>query len=95
MPATDNFAERNAAVDQSARDASNGGVGALSKVTTGVYVGGTGTLVVTMASGNEAIFYDVPAGTFLPIQISEVLSAAAGSPSVSTTVTKLTFLYAE
>ena len=69
------------------------------EVTRGVYVGGNGNLSVCMvdsevvsgdsaatAQGVDVIFYNVPAGTVLPIQVVRVLSTG-------TTATNLLALY--
>lgn len=42
------------------------------KTTRSVWVGSTGNLVVTMTSGNSATFNNVPNGTWLPIQVTQV-----------------------
>lgn len=44
----------------------------LTDVTRWVFVGGTGNLVVIMADGTTVTFTAVPAGTLLPIRISQV-----------------------
>jgi D-aminopeptidase len=50
--------------------------------TSGLFVGGAGNVVVTMASGDEVTFQDVVAGTVLPIECVQVKAA--------TTATKIT-----
>lgn len=48
--------------------------------TKGLYVGGTGAVVVTMNSGATPItFAAVPAGAILPIQVTKVLNATAAT----------------
>lgn len=68
-------------------------VGELANVTRAIYVGGTGNLVVTLQDGSEAIFYDIPAGTLLPIRATEILSGSVGSPSITTTANKMLALW--
>lgn len=46
----------------------------LTYISRGVYVGGAGDLDVIMADGSEVVFKAVPAGTLLPIQISQLMS---------------------
>lgn len=46
----------------------------LDVMTRAIYVGGAGNLVVTMADNVDATFYNVLAGTVLPIQIKRVKS---------------------
>ena len=49
-------------------------------VTRGLYVGGAGNVVVTMAEqGTNITFVDVPAGTFMPIQVRLVMAATSAS----------------
>ena len=47
--------------------------------TRAVYVGGTGDLVVTMASGVDCTFSSVPAGTLLPISIIALKAATTAT----------------
>lgn len=55
-------------------------------VTRGLYVGGAGDVVVTMAEqGTNITFVGVPAGTFMPIQVRLVMAA--------TTATSILALY--
>lgn len=54
--------------------------------TRGLYVGGSGNVRVKMADGADVIFYSVPAGTVLPIQIDRVYST-------NTTATLMTALF--
>lgn len=44
-------------------------------ITKAIYVGGTGDLTVTMASGNDVTFTAVPAGFLLNIRVQKVLAA--------------------
>jgi hypothetical protein len=53
--------------------------------TRAIYVGVTGNINVRMASGNEALFSNVPVGVF-PIQVDKVLST-------STTATTMIAMY--
>lgn len=46
----------------------------LADITRGIYVGGTGAVVVEFVSGRTATFPAVPVGTILPIQAVRVLS---------------------
>ena len=39
-----------------------------------LYVGGAGDVAVTMVSGDVVTFSAVPAGSFLPIQVTKVMS---------------------
>lgn len=43
-----------------------------SNTTRGIYVGGTGNMIVTMADGQEVTFATIPAGTLLPIRAASV-----------------------
>jgi len=53
-------------------------------VTRGLYVGATGDLVVTMAEqGSSITFANVPAGSFLPLQVRLVMSATTSSDIVA------------
>lgn len=44
-------------------------------LTKAIYVGGTGDLVVTMASGNVVTFTGVPAGFLLNLRVQKVMAA--------------------
>ena len=47
-----------------------------------LYVGiATSPLTVVMESGNSATFYNVPAGTFMPILVTEVTTATGATTS--------------
>lgn len=48
---------------------------ALSDVSRALYVGGTGTLTAVMQDGSTVEFQGIPAGTILPICVSEVNSS--------------------
>jgi hypothetical protein len=52
-------------------------------ITKAIYVGGTGDLVVTMASGNDVTFVDVPAGFLLNLRVQKVLAATDASQIVA------------
>jgi hypothetical protein len=56
------------------------GVGILSPPLVGLYVGGTGSVVVRM-TGNQAVvtFLAVPAGTFLPISVDQVQAGSTAT----------------
>jgi hypothetical protein len=49
------------------------------RTTRALYVGGAGTIVVTMNSGQEATFAGVLAGTILPIQVIQVKDATSAT----------------
>ncbi len=55
---------------------------ALAYPTTGIYVGGTGSLTVTMKSGVEATFTAIPTGTLLPIEVSNVKSTGTTATNI-------------
>ena len=48
--------------------------GSLSHLTRALYVGVTGNLALRMQSGATVTLMDVPAGTFLPLRVEQVLS---------------------
>jgi hypothetical protein len=48
------------------------------RTTRGIYVGGGGTLVVTML-GVDSTFINVPSGTILPIQVQKVKLATTAT----------------
>lgn len=48
-----------------------------------VYVGGTGSLIVVMRGGQEVTLADVPAGTLLPIRITELKSSSTATSVVA------------
>jgi len=50
-------------------------------VTKCVWIGGTGSPVFTMASGNSVTFASVPNGTWLPIRVTN-FTAAGGATGV-------------
>lgn len=58
----------------------------LAQTTRAVWVGGTGDLAVTYADGSSDILQSVPAGTLLPIRVTQV-------KSTGTTATKISGLY--
>jgi len=51
--------------------------------TKGLYIGGTGAVTVTMASGNDVAFAAVPAGTVLPIRVIKVKDATVATNIVA------------
>ena len=59
----------------------------------GLYVGTGGDLVVTMADGQEVVFYSVPAGTILPIRVSHIRASTVGSPTAATTASEIVVLW--
>lgn len=48
-----------------------------------IYVGGTGTLVVTTIDGEDVTFAAVPAGTVLPVQVIKVKAASTATSLVA------------
>lgn len=52
-------------------------------ITKAIYVGGTGNLVVTMASGNDVTFTAVPAGFLLNIRVQKVLAATGATQVIA------------
>lgn len=53
-------------------------------VTRSLYIGTTGDVSVTMADGNPTIvFKNVPSGSVLPIQVSQVLNATTAADIVA------------
>jgi hypothetical protein len=50
--------------------------------TRSVWVGGTGDITVTMLSGNTALFSSVPAGTWMPIQITKLQATGTTATNV-------------
>lgn len=46
----------------------------LDDVTRSIYIGGTGNLAVTMLGGGIVLFSAIPAGTVLPIRVSQIRS---------------------
>lgn len=53
-------------------------------VTRGLYIGGVGDVVVTMAEqGTSITFSSVPAGTFLPLQVRLVMAATSATNIVA------------
>lgn len=70
------------------------GATALTNITTGIYIGGDGDLVVQMADGTELYFIGLNAGTLLPIRANKVLTSTSDSPATATTsATNLVGLY--
>lgn len=70
-----------------------GGAAAITKSDTAnlatpsvIYVGGTGNVRVTTAQGDDTIFYGVPAGNVIPVQVIKVWST-------DTTATNLVRVY--
>lgn len=53
------------------------GASALGYTTRGIYVGGDGSITVTMAGGGSVQFVGCKAGTVLPIQATHVTAATA------------------
>lgn len=51
--------------------------------TKGLYVGVTGSVVVTMANGTVLTFASVPAGTILPLRVTKVMAATGASSIVA------------
>lgn len=51
-------------------------------VTKAIYVGGAGDVAVTMVGGQIVVFSAVPAGTILPIAVSQVRSTNTGASAI-------------
>lgn len=51
--------------------------------TRALYIGTGGDVVVTMATGGDATFKNVPEGTILPVQVIKVKSATTASDIVA------------
>ena len=51
--------------------------------TKGVYVGGTGNVVVEMESGAQVTFIAVPGGTVLPIRAAKILPSSTATNMVA------------
>lgn len=51
-------------------------------ITKALYVGGAGDVAVTMQGGQIVVFVAVPAGTILPISVSQVRSTNTGASSI-------------
>lgn len=67
---------------------------ALTNLTTHIYVGGNGNLVVETADGTMLTFIGVLVGTLIPIRANKVLVDTGDSPATaSTTATNLVGLY--
>jgi hypothetical protein len=50
---------------------------------TGLYIGGAGNVAVVMAGNTASVtFVGVPAGLFMPIQVSQVLSTGTTASSI-------------
>lgn len=49
------------------------------EITRGLFIGTTGTVVVTMADGYDATFVNLASGSVLPIQVSKVKVATTAS----------------
>lgn len=47
-----------------------------------LYVGGAGNVGVTTIGGDDVTFYNVPAGTFLPVQVTRVGSATSSATDI-------------
>ena len=68
---------------------SGGGANATVKISTAIpgttargcalYIGSAGNITVTMESGNSATFSNLNSGTFLPILVTHITAATAGS----------------
>jgi hypothetical protein len=51
----------------------------LAQNTRGIYVGGAGTVVVTMVGSGTAISFTVPAGTILPLCVKRIAAASTAT----------------
>ena len=47
-----------------------------------LYVGTTGTVTVITAGGDEVLFTGVPAGMFMPVQVTKVKAAGTGASTI-------------
>jgi hypothetical protein len=56
--------------------------GELAHVTLGLYVGVQGALTVVTAGGDEATFAVVPAGTTIPIRVTQVKETGTDADSI-------------
>lgn len=56
---------------------------ALAFTTRALYVGGAGSVAVTMAGGGNVTFVGVPAGAVLPIRVTHVLAAGSGTTATN------------
>jgi hypothetical protein len=59
-----------------------GAGGALPHAPRAIYVGETGDLTVLMLSGATVRLANVPAGTFLPLRVKQVLSAGTTASDI-------------
>ena len=50
-----------------------------------LYVGGAGNITVETAGGDEVTFKGVPAGTFIPVQVTKVFNVNSGAPTTTAT----------
>lgn len=50
--------------------------------TRGLYVGGAGDVAVRMIGGQSVTFVAVPAGTFMPLQVDQVLSTGTSATNI-------------
>lgn len=51
--------------------------------TRGLYVGGAGNLTVTMSDGTVLLFAAVPAGSFLPLVVTQVRSTGTAATLIT------------
>ena len=58
----------------------------LGDLTRSIYVGGAGNVVAVMDNGNAVTFYNVPAGSILPIRVQRI-------NATNTTATNIVALY--
>ena len=58
-----------------------------------LYIGGAGNINVRMESGNVATFYNVNAGTFLPVLVTHVSLPAAEAGYIATTCTNVLAIF--
>ena len=58
-----------------------------------LYVGGAGNVNVRMESGNVATFYNVNAGTFLPVLVTHVSLPAGETGYIATSATDILAIY--
>lgn len=55
----------------------------LANISRGIWVGGSGNLKVDMKDSTGITFYNVPAGTLLPVRATKVYGASSASLLVS------------
>lgn len=54
----------------------------LPQIVRALYIGSAGSVAVTMQDGTTATFANVPAGTILPIRVTQVLNTGTGAGNI-------------